>query len=118
MGSEISTPKYYNVTIGQNLSSILYENLKSAKESPRFISGNALTGTKVDQDGFLGFYDFQLTVLPEGNKYDLFGWAIPIQPNKLSLSHILWSWIMPSKAYQLNTNINGEARAFFCNRGI
>ena len=111
-GSEVSTPKYYNVTIGQKLSSILDGNLKRVEELPRFISGNALTGTKVDKDGFLGFYDSQVTVLPEGNQYDLFGWAIPIQPNKFSLSRTLWSWIMPSKAYRLNTNMNGEARAF------
>ena len=53
-----------------------------------------------------------LEVLPEGNKYDLFGWAVPIQPNKFSLSRTLWSWLMPSKAYRLNTNMNGEQRAF------
>jgi Na+-transporting NADH:ubiquinone oxidoreductase subunit A len=86
--------------------------LKDAEEAPRFISGNALTGTKVEKDGFLGFYDSQLTVLPEGNQYDLFGWMLPIQPEKLSLSRTLWSWIMPSKAYRLNTNLNGESRAF------
>jgi Na+-transporting NADH:ubiquinone oxidoreductase subunit A len=111
-GSEVAAPKYYNVTVGQNLAGIFEGNLKTAEEAPRFISGNALTGTKVEKDGFLGFYDNQLTVIPEGNQYDLFGWMIPIQPNKFSLSHTLWSWLTPSKAYRLNTNLNGEARAF------
>ena len=111
-GSEVRHPKYYNVTIGQNLSEIFHGNIKEAEEKPRFISGNALTGTKVEANGFLGFYDNQLTVLPEGDKYDFFGWMIPIQPNKFSLSRTLWSWLVPSKAYRLNTNINGEARAF------
>lgn len=111
-GSEVKFPKYYKVTIGQNLESIFESNIKEKVETPRFISGNALTGTKVDKDGFLGAYDSQLTVLPEGNQYDLFGWALPIQPNKFSLSRTLWSWIMPSKAYRLNTNMNGEQRAF------
>ena len=111
-GSEFRNPKYYNVTVGQDLTGIFEGNIKPSEEKPRFISGNALTGDKVERDGFLGFYDNQLTVLPEGDKYDLFGWAIPIQPNKFSLSHTLWSWLTPSKAYRLNTNLNGEARAF------
>ncbi len=111
-GSEVIKPKYYNVTLGQNLEGIIDGNIKSEEEEPRFISGNALTGTKVDKNGFLGFYDNQLTVIPEGNKYDFFGWMLPIQPNKFSLSRTLWSWLVPSKAYRLNTNLNGEARAF------
>ena len=111
-GSEVASPKYYNVTLGQNLGGILNGGLKEAEEQPRFISGNVLTGNKIEKDGFLGYYDNQVTVIPEGNQYDLFGWAVPIQPNKLSLSRTLWSWVMPSKAYRLNTNTNGEPRAF------
>jgi Na+-transporting NADH:ubiquinone oxidoreductase subunit A len=111
-GSEVLSPKYFRVTIGQNIEGILEDNLKESNETPRFISGNALTGTKIEKHGFLGAYDSQITVLPEGDKYDLFGWAVPIQPNKFSLSRTLWSWLMPSKSYRLNTNMNGEPRAF------
>jgi Na+-transporting NADH:ubiquinone oxidoreductase subunit A len=111
-GSEVKSPKYYNVILGQNLEGIFKNNIKEAEELPRFISGNPLTGTKIEKDDFLGFYDSQVTVLPEGNQYDMFGWALPIQPNKFSLSRTLWSWIMPSKSYRLNTNMNGEPRAF------
>ena len=111
-GSEVKSPKYYNVILGQNLAGIFENNIKDAEEEPRFISGNPLTGTKVEKDSFLGYYDSQLTVIPEGEKYDLFGWALPIQPNKFSLSRTLWSWLLPSKSYRLNTNMNGEQRAF------
>jgi Na+-transporting NADH:ubiquinone oxidoreductase subunit A len=111
-GSEVDAPKYYNTTIGQNLAGIFEGNIKSAEESPRFISGNVLTGTKVEKDGYLGFYDSQLTVIPEGDQYDFFGWAVPVQPKKYSFSHTLWSWMTPKKEYRLNTNINGEGRAF------
>jgi Na+-transporting NADH:ubiquinone oxidoreductase subunit A len=111
-GSEVVFPQYYNVTLGQNLESLFSGNLIKSEETPRFISGNPLTGAKVEMNGYLGAYDSQVTVLPEGDRYDLFGWAIPIQPNKFSLSRTLWSWIMPSKAYRLNTNMNGEPRAF------
>jgi Na+-transporting NADH:ubiquinone oxidoreductase subunit A len=108
----VKSPKYYNVILGQNLESIFKNNIKEAAELPRFISGNPLTGSKIEKNDFLGFYDSQVTVLPEGNQYDMFGWALPIQPNKFSLSRTLWSWLMPSKSYRLNTNMNGEQRAF------
>ena len=49
---------------------------------------------------------------PEGNDYDLFGWAKPMF-NKFSLSRALtFSWLFPNKKYNLNTNTNGEHRAF------
>jgi len=111
-GSEVESPKYFNATIGQNLAGVFEGNIKTAEESPRFISGNVLTGSKVEKDGYLGFYDSQLTVIPEGDKYDFFGWAVPVQPEKYSFSHTLWSWITPKKEYRLNTNLNGEGRAF------
>jgi Na+-transporting NADH:ubiquinone oxidoreductase subunit A len=111
-GSEVEAPQYYQATIGQNLTDFFEGNIKTAEESPRFISGNVLTGSKVPKDGFLGFYDSQLTVIPEGDQYDFFGWAVPVQPKKYSFSHTLWSWVTPKKEYRLNTNLNGEGRAF------
>ena len=111
-GSEVKTPQYYKVIAGAPLSSIIANNIKTAEETPRFIGGNVLTGTKLSKDAFIGFYDNQITVIPEGDQYDMLGWAVPIQPNKLSFSKTLWSWITPGKAYRLNTNNNGEQRAF------
>lgn len=111
-GSEVKTPQYYKLVAGAPLSDLVADNLKEAEEKPRFISGNVLTGSKIEKEGFIGFYDNQVTVIPEGDQYDLLGWAVPVQPEKLSFSKTLWSWIMPSKAYRLNTNNNGEQRAF------
>ena len=87
-------------------------NLAEAEEEPRIISGNVLTGSKIEKDGFIGFYDNLVSVIPEGNKFDLFGWAVPVQPNKFSFSKTLMSWLTPNKEYRLNTNTNGEPRAF------
>lgn len=111
-GSEVANPQYYKVSLGQNLAGMLDGNIKQAEEKPRVISGNVLTGTKVEKDGFLGYYDSQVTVIPEGDQFDFFGWAVPVQPKKYSFSHTLWSWISPNKEYRLNTNSNGEDRAF------
>ena len=94
--------------IGSKISSYLKLNEKNS----RIISGNVLTGTKISHDGNLRFYSNEITAIPEGNDYDLFGWAKPMF-NKFSLSRALtFSWLFPNKKYNLNTNTNGEHRAF------
>ena len=87
--------------------------MKPQKEGDhvRIISGNVLTGTKTPADGFLGFYANQLTVIPEGDKYELLGWAMP-RFNKFSVSRSYFSWLCPKKAYDLDTNMNGGERPF------
>lgn len=111
-GSEVVQPQYFKITLGAQLSTILGGGLKPAEETPRYISGNVLTGTKIAADSFVGYPHNQVTVIPEGDQFDLFGWAVPFQPEKLSFSRTLWSWLMPSKKYRLNTNMNGEERPF------
>lgn len=111
-GSEVVAPKYFNIHLGAQLSTVLVDGLKEAEEKPRFISGNVLTGHKLHNNDFIGYKDNQITVIPEGDQFDLFGWAVPFQPEKFSLSRTLWSWITPSKKYRLNTNNNGEERPF------
>ena len=107
-GSQVSKPKYYKTTIGISIKSILTDN--SIAENSRFISGDPLTGTQIEEEGYLGFYDDQITVLPEGGDPEFMGWAAP-GFNKFSLSRTFTSWLS-NKAYNLNTAINGEHRAF------
>ena len=78
----------------------------------RVISGNVLTGEKIAEDGFLGFFDNQITVLEEGDKYEMLGWAKVVRPKKFSFSHSYFSWMRPKKRYDMDTNINGGVRAF------
>ena len=108
-GSEINNPQYCKVISGCSMIPILENNTKSANS--RYISGNVLTGSKVDKDGYLGFYDKQVTVIPEGNYYEFFGWGMP-RFDKFSFSKSFFSWITPNKKYKLDTNINGGHRAF------
>jgi Na+-transporting NADH:ubiquinone oxidoreductase subunit A len=78
----------------------------------RIISGNVLTGKAKTLKENLGYYDNIITVIPEGNDYELFGWSLPVF-NKISTSRALtFSWLFPNKKYNLNTNTNGEHRAF------
>ena len=79
------------------------------------ISGDALSGTQTTLDGFLGFYDHLVTALPEGHDPQFFlteGWLSP-GLGKFSLSRAFPTWLLPkSKKFDLNTNMNGEPRAF------
>ncbi|MDE5852302.1 MAG: Na(+)-translocating NADH-quinone reductase subunit A, partial [Alistipes sp.] len=112
-GSEVANPQYYRVIAGARMDSLLGNNLKPQKEGDtvRVISGNVLTGTKSSMDGFLGYYANQVTVIPEGDKYELLGWAMP-RFKKFSVSRAYFSWLCPKKAYRLDTNLNGGERPF------
>ncbi|MGB5385245.1 MAG: NADH:ubiquinone reductase (Na(+)-transporting) subunit A, partial [Eudoraea sp.] len=78
----------------------------------RVINGDVLTGKKTSPDGFLGFYNNTVSVIPEGDDYEFFGWNKPVF-DKLSATRALtFSWLQPNKKYDLDTNTNGEHRAF------
>ena len=109
-GSKIIRPQYVETIVGAKIEELVVENLDEQNE--RVISGNVLSGTQVTKEGFLGYYDDQITAIPEGEDYEFFGWTKPIF-NKISNSRALtFSWMNPKKRYDLNTNTNGEHRAF------
>lgn len=98
-GSEIEKPAYVRIIAGARVDSVVKGNVKAQKEgdSIRFISGNVLTGTKTALDGFVGFYANQLTAIPEGDKYELLGWAMP-RLKKFSVSRAYFSWLCPKRS--------------------
>ncbi len=112
-GSEIERPAYLRVIAGARMDSILKGNVRKQAEgdSVRVISGNVLTGVKSAMEGFLSFYAHQVTVIPEGDKYELFGWMMP-RFGKFSVSRAYFSWLCPKKEYRLDTNLNGGERPF------
>ena len=81
----------------------------------RFVSGDVLTGKNVGAEGFLGFYDNQISILEEGDKYELLGWAKPFRPKLFSASRTYFSWLTPNKKYNMDTNLHGGPRAFVVN---
>ena len=78
----------------------------------RYIGGDVLSGENLGADGFLGFFDNQLTVLREGREREWFGWAKPFRPKVHSSSWCYFSWLTPKKAYDMDTNLHGGPRAF------
>ena len=110
-GSEIENPKYNQTILGAPVSLISDNKLIKADYKQRIISGNALTGTRVKPQMYLGFYDSQVTVIPEGEEYELLGWA-NLGANKFSASKTFISSLFPKKEYVMNANMHGGDRAF------
>lgn len=108
-GSEVLHPVYLKIINGACIKSLLKNNIKAGEN--RFISGNVLTGTKILNQGFIGFYDNQVTIIPEGKYHEFFGWALP-GIKKFSASRTFISWLMPHKKFKLDTNMHGGHRAF------
>jgi Na+-transporting NADH:ubiquinone oxidoreductase subunit A len=111
-GPEVKEPKYVKVKVGANVSSLIKDNLKS--DHVRVVSGNLLTGDKIEKDGFVGYYANTVSVLTEGDDYRVFGSFAP-SASRYSVSRAfgLFSFMNgSSKKYSFDTNINGEHRPF------
>ena len=108
-GSEVVHPSYLKIINGACVRNILKENIKPGDN--RIISGNVLTGSKLMSEGFVGYYDNQITVIPEGKYFEFFGWALP-GIKKYSASRTFFSGLMPGKRYKLDTNMHGGHRSF------
>ena len=120
-GPNIKNPHYYRVKAGACLKDITAAQLLNADypemETPdlsgknRIISGDILSGTQIDADGFLGAYDDLVSILPEGDYYDFMGWLMP-GFRKFSFSRTFLSGFLPrfSSFCKFDTNTHGDER--------
>lgn len=110
-GELIKKPMFIKSTEGASIESLLNGNI-IANKTPRIISGNVLTGSKVDYNGFLRFPYRQITVIPEiSNDCEMLGWA-SFSPNKFSASRTFFSWLeSKKKKFHFDAKINGGERA-------
>jgi Na+-transporting NADH:ubiquinone oxidoreductase subunit A len=109
-GSELTKPGYVKTFVGANVSSFVKGNLNSGHV--RVISGNVLTGEKINLDGYLGFHHNQITVIPEGDYEEFLGWIKP-STAKLSFHKALGMFSFLNKGeFKVDTNTHGEERPF------
>ena len=106
-GSEVEKPCYKRVIAGAAVESIVGK----VKDGVRIISGDVLTGVATAKDGYLAANANMVTLIPEGDKYEFMGWAMP-RFHRFSVSGAYFSWLFPKKSYKLDTNTNGEERPF------
>ena len=71
-------------------------------DNNRIISGDVLSGQQVGEDGFLGFNADQVTVVKEGDDYEIFGWLLPLAPRP-SVSGTMPSYDGPETEFEANT---------------
>ncbi len=106
-GSEVKQTGYYQMVIGTELMPLFSNNVTEGI-SLRYISGNPLTGRKIDENGVLRAYDVQVTVIPEGDDVDeAFGWA-SLSPNRYSAGG---TYARVKKAYRIDARLKGGPRA-------
>jgi Na+-transporting NADH:ubiquinone oxidoreductase subunit A len=109
-GSELTQLGYVKTFVGANVSTFVKGNLNSGHV--RVISGNVLTGEKINLDGYLGFYHNQITVIPEGDYEEFLGWLMP-STSKLSFHKALGMFSFLHKGeFKVDTNTHGEERPF------
>lgn len=108
-GAELKAPQYVQTYLGANLGELLQDNL--ANDHIRIISGDVLSGTQRSAEAFLGIFDDQVTVVEEGDDYEMFGWLLPIKPRP-SVSGTFPTSFFPNMSFKADTNTHGEKRAF------
>ena len=117
-GNRVEKPCYVTCVPGTQIKDLDFLTSKKEVEifdqetGCRYISGNVLTGSNVGVDGSLDFYSNMVSVISEGNYYEMFGWAKPVRCGKFSFSKSYFSWLTPKKKYKVDTNTNGGQRAF------
>lgn len=109
VGSEVTKPAYVKMLVGEELSTLLSNSIKTDKEV-RIINGNVLTGSVTDKDGYLGAHTSEITVIPEGNNADEFaGWIMP-RFSQFSVNRSYFSWLFGKKKYSLDARVKGGER--------
>ena len=111
VGHPLSTPCYYKSKVGASLAPILKDVGAENLANLRVINGDVLTGTTTSSAGYVGYYNNTVSVLPEGDRYRMFGWLPFAGPNIHSISNTSLSWLFPKRQYTPDTNLNGEERA-------
>jgi len=106
-GAPLTAPRHVRTHAGANLGELLKNE---TLENVRVISGDVLSGDNVGIDGYLGFYDDQVTVIEEGNEAEIFGWLLPLK-SRASVSPTIPTF----SEFAATTNTHGEKRAFVVN---
>ena len=110
VGSEVKRPACVDMLVGQELATLLSNNLKEGRHV-RIINGNVLTGIVTDKDGWLGAHSSEVTVIPEGDNVDeLAGWIMP-RLQQFSTSRSYFSWLLGrKKEYDIDARVKGGER--------
>lgn len=108
-GPAAATPRLVRTRRGASLAELVHG--ESNADDLRVISGDVLSGRHAhDAFNFIGAFDNQITLLPEGNHRDFFGWIIP-SSKKFATAKVHLSSLLGLDKVKFHTNLNGSPRA-------
>ena len=108
-GPAASNPRLVRTRRGASLAELIHEETNT--DNVRVISGDVLSGRHaVGAFAYLGAFDNQVTLLPEGDHRDFFGWIIPSR-KKFSTAKVHLSSLLGLDKIRFHTNLNGSPRA-------
>ena len=106
-GLNVEKRGYVKVKQGMMLRDILEGN--AIKPESRLISGDVLTGFKSVPEDFLGFYHDTISVIPENNRRDFFGWLSPGR-HSYSVTNLFVSKLFNNSNTAIDTRMHGSPR--------
>ena len=107
-GSHVKTPRYIKTREGVSLSFIANELIN--EDPVRVIAGGVLTGDKVSVDSGLGYNDYAINVIREGQEREMLTFFRPGY-NKPTFGNTYLSAIDKSQEFDMTSSINGGYRA-------
>jgi len=110
-GSAINKRYYFKTITGAQVSSFI----GITDENSRIICGNVLTGKMIEADGFVGFKDNLITIIPEAIEPEFLGWLNPGFSKRSWWKTFVSAIIAPKKALKADTNIGGGNRSLVIN---
>ena len=110
-GEMVQEPRYVKTVMGADLETVLKNELTNVAKS-RIISGNVLTGVKVDPDQWLRAPYRHITIIPENSQPDeIMGWA-SFNPSRFSIYRTFTTWLRGlKKPVSMDSRIKGGERA-------
>ncbi|MCP4604017.1 MAG: Na(+)-translocating NADH-quinone reductase subunit A [Proteobacteria bacterium] len=108
-GPQVNRPRLIRTRLGAPIAGLTNGELKAGEN--RILSGSVLNGRAAvgDEEGYLGRYHNQVTVLKEGNERHFLGWLAP-GFNKFSMLRMFASKLIPGKKFDFDTDLNGGPR--------
>lgn len=111
-GPVAENPRLVRTHVGASIPDVIGSEVQTQDgEDVRVISGDVLTGrTAAGSLAFLGRFHDQITLMPEGNQREAFGWVIP-SVKKFATANVHLSSLFGLDKVRLNTSLQGSPRA-------
>ncbi|MGB0641332.1 MAG: NADH:ubiquinone reductase (Na(+)-transporting) subunit A, partial [Myxococcota bacterium] len=109
-GPAAKTPRLLKTRLGASIDQLV--SGETGEGEIRVVSGSVIGGRQAmgEQEGFLGRYDMQISVLTENREREFLGWLKP-GGNIYSTVRAFVSALSPNKTYDMTTTTNGSHRA-------